>query len=70
MAKKKSASWSSQVSYVDKDPREIMRVLRQGTHNYIDKFDELLDGMEVQMEVRNHSPSPKHLAEKNFLENF
>ena len=45
-----------------------MRVLRQGTHNYIDKFDELLDGMEVQTEVCNHSPNPKHLADKHLLE--
>ena len=56
--------------YVDKDPHEIMRMLRQGTSNYIDTFDELLDGMEAQTEVCNHSPSPKHLADKNFLENF
>ena len=54
-------------AYADKDPREIMRVLRQGTHNYIDKFDELLDGLEAQLEVRTHSPSPKHLADKKEL---
>ena len=47
-----------------------MKALRHGNRNYIDKFEELLDGMEVQMEVRNHSPSPKHLADKNFLEIF
>ena len=58
------------VTYADKDPREIMKTLRQGNRNYIDKFEELLDGMEVQMEVRNHSPSPKHLADKNFVCNF
>ena len=54
-------------TYANKDPREIMKTLRQGNRNYIDKFDELLDGMEVQLEVRNHSPSPKHLADKKEL---
>ena len=44
-----------------------MKALRQGNRNYIDKFEELLDGMEAQTEVRNHSPIPKHLADKNFL---
>ena len=70
LGRRKSGSWSSQVTYADKDPREIMRVLRQGTHNYIDKFDELLDRLEAQTEVCNHSPSPKHLADKKFLEIF
>ena len=60
--------WKLRVTYADKDPREIMKALRHGNRNYIDKFEELLDGMEAQMEVRNHSPSPKHLADKNFLE--
>ena len=48
LVRKKTSSWSLQVTYVEKDPREIMKVLRQGTHNYIDKFDELLDEMEAQ----------------------
>ena len=51
-------------TYADKDPRKIMKTRRQGNRNYIDKFDELLDGMEAQMEVCDHSPSPKHLADK------
>ena len=56
-------------TYANKDPREIMKTLRQGNRNFIDKFDELLDGMEVQLEVRDHSPSPKHFGgqKMNFL---
>ena len=49
-------------TYADKDSREIMKTLRQGNRNYIDKFDELLDGVEAQFEVCNHSPSPKHFG--------
>ena len=47
LVRKKSSSWSLRATYADKDPREIMRVLRQGIHNYIDTFDELPDGMET-----------------------
>ena len=68
LVSKRSGSRRLRVTYADKDPREIMKALRQGNHNYIDKFEELLDGMEAQMEVRNHSPSPKHLAEKNVMQ--
>ena len=39
-----------------------MKALHQGNRNYLDKFEELLDGMEVQLEVRDHSPSPKHFG--------
>ena len=45
-------------------PTRTRVTLRQGNRNYIDKFDELLDGVEAQLEVCNHSPSPKHLADK------
>ena len=61
---RRSTTRRIRTTYANKDPREIMKTLRQGNRNYIDKFDELLDGMEVQLEVRNHSPSPKHLADK------
>ena len=61
---RRSSTRRIRTTYADKDPREIMKTLRQGNRNYIDKFDELLDGMEVQLEVINHSPSPKHLADK------
>ena len=61
---RRSSTRRLRTTYADKDPREIMKTLRQGNRSYIDKFDELLDGMEVQLEVRNHSPSPKHLADK------
>ena len=65
---RRGTSRKIRTTYANKDPRGIMKTLRQGNRNYIDKFDELLDGMEVQLEVRNHSPSPKHLADKkNFL---
>ena len=65
---RRSGARRIRTTYANKDPREIMKTLRQGNRNYIDKFDELLDGMEMQLEVRNHSPSPKHLADKkNFL---
>ena len=67
---RRSSSRQLRVTYADKDPRDIMKALRQGNRNYIDKFEELLDGMEAQMEVCNHSPSPKHLADKKFLGNF
>ena len=70
LVSKRSGSRKLRVTYADKDPREIMKALRQGNHNYIDKFEELLDGMEAQMKVCNHSPSPKHLADKIFLEIF
>ena len=61
---RRSSTRRTRTTYADKDPREIMKTLRQGNRSYIDKFDELLDGMEVQLEVRDHSPSPKHLADK------
>ena len=61
---KKSGTRKVRTTYADKDPREIMKTLRHENRNYIDKFDELLDGVEVQLEVCNHSPSPKHLADK------
>ena len=65
---RRSTTRRIRTTYANKDPREIMKTLRQGNRNFIDKFDELLDGMEVQLEVSNHSPSPKHLADKkNFL---
>ena len=70
LVSRRSGSRRLQVTYADKDPREIMKALHQGNRNYIDKFEELLDGMEAQMEVRNCSPSPKHLADKNFASNF
>ena len=70
LVSRRSGSWRLRVTYADKDPREIMKALHQGNRNYIDKFEELLDGMEVQMEVHNHSPSPKHLADKKFVCNF
>ena len=62
LVRRKSGSWSSRVTYADKDTREIMKTLRQGTHNFIGKFDELLDELESQLEVCNHSPSPKHFG--------
>ena len=34
-------------TYANKDPREIMKTLRQGNRNFIDKFDELLDRKSV-----------------------
>ena len=64
LVSRRSGTRRLRVTYADKDPREIMKTFRQGNHNYIDKFDELLDGMEAQMQVRDHSPSPKHLADK------
>ena len=64
LVSRRSVTWRLRTTYADKDPREIMKTLRQGNHNYIDKFDELLDGMEAHMEVCDHSPSPKHLADK------
>ena len=67
LVSRKSGTRKLRTTYADKDPREIIKTLRQGNCSYIDKFDELLDGMEAQLEVRNHSPSPKHLADKNFL---
>ena len=70
LVRRKSGTRRLRTTYADKDPREIMKTLRQGNRNYIDKFDELLDGIEAQMEVCDHSPSPKHLAaEKLFLAN-
>ena len=59
---RRSTTRRIRTTYTDKDPREIMKTLRQGNRNYIDKFDELLDGMEVQLEVNDHSPSPKHFG--------
>ena len=59
---KKSGKRKIRTTYADKDPREIMKMLRRGNRNYIDKFDELLDGVEVQLEVYDHSPSPKHFG--------
>lgn len=59
---KKSGKRKIRTTYADKDPRKIMKALRRGNRNYIDTFDELLDGVEVQLEVCNHSPSPKHFG--------
>ena len=59
---KKSGKRKIRTTYADKDSREIMKALRRGNRNYIDTFDELLDGVEVQLEVCNHSPSPKHFG--------
>ena len=64
---RRSGTRKLRTTYANKDPREIMKTLRQGNHNYIDKFDELLDGVEAQLEVRTHSPSPKHLADKRYF---
>ena len=64
LVSRRSGTRKVRTTYADKDPREIMKSLRQGSRNYIDKFDELLDGMEAQMEVHDHSPRPKHLADK------
>ena len=47
---RRSGSWRLHATYADKDPREIMKTLLQGNRSYIDKFDELLDGMEAQLE--------------------
>ena len=59
---KKSGKRKIRTTYADKDPREIMKARRRGNRNYIDTFDELLDGVEVQLEVCNHSPSTKHFG--------
>ena len=64
---RRSGTRKIRTTYADKDPREIMKTLRRGNRNYIDKFDELLDGVEAQLEVCNHSPSPKHLADKKIF---
>ena len=69
LAKRKSGLRSGQLAYTNKDPREIMKTLRQGTHNFVGKFDELLDGLEAQLEVWNHSPSPKHFGRQKFPRN-
>ena len=61
---RRSGTRRLRTTYADKDPREIMKTFRQGNRNYIDKFDEFLDGVEAQLEVCNHSPSPKHLSDK------
>ena len=42
---KKSVKRKDRTTYADKDPREMMKVLRCGNRNYIDTFDELLDGL-------------------------
>ena len=59
---KKSGKRKIRTTYADKDSREVMKALRRGNRNYIDTFDELLDGVEVQLEVCYHSPSPKHFG--------
>ena len=59
---RRSGTRKIRTTYADKDPREIMKTLRRGNRNYIDKFDELLDGVEVQLEVCAHSPSPNHFG--------
>ena len=59
---KKTVKRKLRTTYANKDPREVMRTLRHGNRNYIDTFDELLDGLEVNLEVCNHSPSPKHFG--------
>ena len=61
---RRSGTQRLRTTYANNDLHEIMKMLRQGNRNYIDKFDELLDGVEAQLEVCNHSPSPKHLADK------
>ena len=48
VASRRSGTQKVRTTYADKDPREIMKTLRQGNRNYIDKFDELLDGVEAQ----------------------
>ena len=47
LVSKKSSLRQLRVTYADKYPRDIMKTLRQGNRNYIDKFEELLDGMEA-----------------------
>ena len=65
---RRSGTRKIRTTYTDKDPREIIKTLRRGNRNYIDKFDELLDGVEVQIEVCDHSPSPKHFGgQKEFF---
>ena len=59
---KKTVKRKLRSTYAIKDPREVMRTRRRGNRNYIDTFDELLDGLEINLEVRNHSPSPKHFG--------
>ena len=49
LVSRRSGTRRLRTTYADKDPREIMKTLRQGNRNYIDKFDELLDGIEAQM---------------------
>ena len=62
LVRRKSGSWSSQVAYADKDPREMVKTLRQGTHTFVERFDEILDALDSQLEVCNHSPGPKHFG--------
>ena len=59
---KKTVKRKLRSTYANKDPREVMRTLRRGNRNYIDTFEELLDGLEINLEVCNHSPSPKHFG--------
>ena len=66
MVKWKSGSRSSQVVYADKDPREMVKALRQGTHTFFGRFDEILDALGSQLEVCNHRPSPKHFGGQKF----
>ena len=39
LVSRRSGTRRLRTTYADKDPREIMKTLRQGNRNYIDKFD-------------------------------
>ena len=57
---------TSQVAYAGKDPREMVKTLRQGTHTFVGKIDEILIPWTRNLRYVTIAPAPSTWADKNF----